>query len=72
MSVRLNEDELNEIRTRVYELRLEHRDLDHAIEQLIAMGAFEELKIKRMKKRKLQLRDVIARLEDTLIPDILA
>lgn len=72
MSVRLTEDELNDIRLRLYELRLEHRDLDDAIEHLIAMGTFQELKIKRMKKRKLQLRDTIARLEDTLIPDILA
>lgn len=72
MSERLTEDELNEIRKRVYELRLEHRDLDNDIEQLIATDATEELRIKRMKKRKLQLKDVIARLEDTLIPDILA
>ncbi|MGB5275575.1 MAG: DUF465 domain-containing protein [Gammaproteobacteria bacterium] len=72
MSERLTEDELNAIRKRVYELRLEHRDLDEAIEQLIALGTFEELKIKRMKKRKLQLKDTIARLEDQLIPDILA
>ena len=72
MSERLTEDELNAIRKRVYELQLEHRDLDEAIEQLIALGTFEELKIKRMKKRKLQLKDAIARLEDQLIPDILA
>lgn len=72
MSERLTEDELNAIRKRVHELRLEHRDLDDAITQLIALGTFEELKIKRMKKRKLQLRDAIARLEDKLIPDILA
>ena len=72
MSERLTEEELSHIRKRVYELKLEHRDLDDAIEQLIAMGTFEELKIKRMKKRKLQLKDDIARLEDQLIPDILA
>ena len=72
MSERLTEEELNHIRKRVYELKLEHRDLDDAIEQLIAVGTFEELKIKRLKKRKLQLRDDIARLEDKLIPDILA
>lgn len=72
MSERLTEDELNAIRKRVCELRLEHRDLDDAITQLVALGTFEELKIKRMKKRKLQLRDTIARLEDKLIPDILA
>ena len=72
MSETLSEEELSYIRKRLYELRLEHRDLDDAIEQLAAMGTFEELKIKRMKKRKLQLRDDIARLENKLIPDILA
>lgn len=72
MSVRLTEDELNDIRRRLYELKIEHRDLDDAIEHLIATGTFQELKIKRLKRRKLQLRDTIARLEDTLIPDILA
>lgn len=72
MSEKLTEEELNNIRKRVIELKLEHRDLDDAIEVMIATGAFEELKIKRMKRRKLQLKDDIARLENTLIPDILA
>ena len=72
MSERLTEEELNSIRKRVVELKVEHRDLDDAIEVMIATGAFEELKIKRMKRRKLQLKDDIARLENTLIPDILA
>jgi hypothetical protein len=51
---------------------MEHRDLDAAIDHLVASGTFEELRIKRMKRRKLQLKDDIARLENTLIPDILA
>lgn len=72
MSEQLNEAELNSVRKRLLELKLEHRDLDDAIEHLIATGTFEELKIKRMKRRKLQLKDDIARLENTLIPDILA
>ena len=72
MSERLTEEELNNIRKRVVELKVEHRDLDDAIEVMIATGVFEELKIKRMKRRKLQLKDDIARLENTLIPDILA
>ena len=72
MSEKLTEEELNNIRKRVVELKVEHRDLDDAIEVMVATGAFEELKIKRMKRRKLQLRDDIARLENTLIPDILA
>ena len=72
MSERYTEEELNRIRRRIVELKVEHRDLDDAIEYLISTGTFEELKIKRMKKRKLQLKDDIARLENTLIPDILA
>ena len=72
MSERLTEEELNDIRERVTALKLEHRDLDDAIEHLISTGTFEELRIKRLKKRKLQLKDDIARLENTLIPDILA
>ncbi len=72
MSENLTEEELSTIRKRLVELRIEHRDLDDAIDHLVATGTFEELKIKRLKKRKLQLKDDIARLENTLIPDILA
>ncbi len=72
MSERLTEEELSNIRNRLLELKTEHRDLDAAIDSLIETGTFEELRIKRMKKRKLQLKDDIARLENTLIPDILA
>ncbi len=72
MSEQLNEAELNNVRKRLLELKLEHRDLDDAIDHLVATGTFEELKIKRLKRRKLQLKDDIARLENTLIPDILA
>ena len=51
------------------ELKLEHRDLDLAIERLQADIQADELAVKRMKKRKLQLKDQIARLESDLIPD---
>ena len=51
------------------DLRLEHRDLDTAIARLQADIANDELTIKRMKKRKLQLKDLIARLESAQIPD---
>ena len=51
------------------ELRLEHRDLDAAIERLALAGASDELMVKRLKKRKLWLKDCIARLESALIPD---
>ena len=51
------------------ELRLEHRDLDAAIERLGQASDVDELTVKRLKKRKLWLKDCIARLESALIPD---
>ena len=57
---------------RLAELRTEHRDLDSAIDALIATGAPDQLRIARLKKRKLALRDEIAQIEDGLIPDIIA
>lgn len=54
---------------RLTELRMEHRDLDTAIARLQADIEADELAVKRLKKRKLQLKDSIARLESSLIPD---
>lgn len=59
-----------DIARQLVELRIEHRDLDHAIARLAADTACDELQLKRMKKRKLQLKDVIAKLESRLIPDL--
>ncbi|APR53517.1 DUF465 domain-containing protein [Sphingomonas koreensis] len=61
-----------EILRRLELLRVEHRDLDAAIEALAAASAPDQLQIARLKKRKLRLRDEIAMLEDGLIPDIIA
>ena len=58
-----------EISRKLADLRLEHRDLDTAIGKLQADIAADELAVKRMKKRKLQLKDQIAWLENALIPD---
>jgi hypothetical protein len=58
-----------EVARKLGELRLEHRDLDLAIERLNADAAADELAVKRLKKRKLWLKDCIARLESALIPD---
>jgi hypothetical protein len=52
------------------ELRTEHRDLDQAIAQLAANIEADELSIKRLKKRKLRIKDMIAYLENKLIPDL--
>ena len=58
--------------TRLVRLRMEHRDLDAAIDAMIAMTAPDQLQLARLKKRKLRLRDEIQLLEDQLIPDIIA
>ena len=58
-----------ELSRKLADLRLEHRDLDTAISKLQADIAADELSVKRLKKRKLQLKDMIARLESALIPD---
>ncbi len=52
------------------ELRQEHRDLDTAINQLASVLGRDELQLTRLKKRKLLLKDHIARLESKLIPDL--
>ena len=53
-------------------MRLEHHDLEAAIEALLAVGAVDQLQIQRLKKRKLLLRDRLRRLEDEITPDIIA
>jgi hypothetical protein len=61
-----------EMRKRVELLRIEHRDLDAAIDALTDAGATDQLQIARLKKRKLKLKDQISLIEDYLIPDIIA
>lgn len=56
--------------TKLAELKLEHRDLDAAIDALSIDPAADQLRLRRLKKRKLQLKDFIARLESRLIPDL--
>ncbi len=61
--------ELARLSQRLVELRIEHRDLDLAIGRLHENIVADELAIKRLKKRKLQLKDAIIRFESALIPD---
>lgn len=67
--IAVNEEEL---RKRLDVLRIEHRDLDAAIDALTGGGSTDQLQIARLKKRKLLLRDQISMVEDYLIPDIIA
>lgn len=62
--------ELFERLERLRELRIEHRDLDDVIERLQLDLRIDELRLKRLKKRKLLLKDQITRLESELIPDL--
>lgn len=66
----MTDDEV--LRVRLDELRREHRDLDERIESLHSDHLSDQLTLKRLKKRKLWLKDEIARVEDELYPDIIA
>lgn len=61
-----------EMRKKLEALRVEHRDLDAAIDALTLSGAGDQLQLARLKKRKLKLKDQITLIEDYLIPDIIA
>lgn len=54
------------------DLRSEHRDLDDVIARLTEQAAYNQLQLQRLKKRKLMLKDQIAKLESKLLPDIIA
>jgi hypothetical protein len=58
------------IAAQLVELKVEHRDLDEAIGRLAANIQTDELAIKRLKKRKLKIKDLISALESRLIPDL--
>jgi hypothetical protein len=61
-----------ELRQRLSELESEHRDLDDVIARLADGTIYDQLQIKRLKKRKLQLKDEISRIRSRLLPDIIA
>ena len=57
-------------REKLKDLRIQHRSLDAEIEQLARRPAFDSLELRRMKKRKLLLKEMIVKLESQLIPDL--
>ncbi len=61
-----------ELRDQLVKLRAEHRELDEEIVALEGSAAADQLLIKRLKKKKLQLKDQIQIIEDQLLPDIIA
>ena len=65
-------EEIDVLRVEVEVLRREHRDLDEAIHALHDRGSADMLTLRRLKKQKLLLKDKITRLEDRILPDIIA
>jgi hypothetical protein len=68
----MSEEREQRLRAALAQLKQEHRDLDAAIAGLEQTVRADALQIKRLKKKKLQLKDQIARVEDELFPDIIA
>jgi hypothetical protein len=68
----MNDDEDRELPAELAKLQQEHRDLDAAIDALQHSPAPDLLRLQRLKKRKLQLKDRISFIEDQITPDIIA
>ena len=68
----LTEEERTTIQARITALEVEHHDLDDVITRLAERPTQDQLQLRRLKKRKLLLKDSISRLRDRLIPDIIA
>jgi hypothetical protein len=66
----MSDDELESLEHRILDLQSEHRDLDEVIRALSDSPQVDQLLLKRMKKRKLLLKDHIERLRSRLIPDL--
>ena len=60
------------LRRKLDELKTEHRDLDDVIDRLAHQFPYDQLKLQRLKKRKLVIKDLIAKFESQLLPDIIA
>ena len=65
----VDEDQLRE---QLETLRVEHKNLDDEIDLLVETGTIDFMKVQRLKKRKLQLKDMIRHIESDLLPDIIA
>lgn len=66
------EDDNEQVQLELARLRQEHRDLDAAIDAMVALGTSDTIQIQRLKKRKLVLKDRIKQLENQTVPDIIA
>ena len=68
----MDDADIEALQQRLAEMKTEHRDLDDVIAQMIENAPFDQIQIKRLKKRKLLLKDHITKIESRLLPDIIA
>jgi hypothetical protein len=68
----MNDDDHEDARHRLAALKSEHRELDETIARTVGEPPFDQIRLQRLKKRKLALKDEIAGIENMLIPDIIA
>lgn len=68
----MNENKRKRLQQKLWELRVEHRDMDDVITRMSADLHVDQLQLRRFKRRKLVLKDMITKIESELIPDILA
>lgn len=65
-------EDIDELQDKLAELEREHRDLDQEIDRLVATPPVDLLAIQRLKKKKLALKDQIAKIKSDILPDIIA
>lgn len=65
-------DNFKDTQNKLFDLRNEHRELDEVISQLIQKGSHNQIKVQRLKKRKLSIKDQILAIENNILPDIIA
>ena len=68
----MDQPDLDQLRHKLAELKSEHRDLDDVIARVTEEVPFDQLRVQRLKKRKLLLKDEIAWAESRLLPDTIA
>lgn len=71
-ALKLNDEQQALLRRKLEELRTEHRDLDDVIARVTEDAQFDQVRVQRLKKRKLMLKDQIIHIESMLLPDIIA
>lgn len=70
--MKLDDEQREILKRKLEELRTEHRDLDDVIARVTEEAPFDQVRVQRLKKRKLLLKDQIIHIESMLLPDIIA